>query len=147
MRRCGAAGAASGWSGEEAPWKCAAGMHMKPPEILLHEWHTTQGHRRYYFTNGTLIRGTGDITLRMTHKSGAQEILLYEWHTNQGHRVYDKIEGKVGSFTPRPLYPRERTSCMHSNGPSVGPREGFGVLNTLKVSRLCRKSNQRPSIQ
>jgi len=46
----------------------------------------------------------------------------------------------VGSFTPRPLYPKERTLGIHWIGDCVGPRAGLDAV--LKIPSPYRDSLQ-----
>jgi hypothetical protein len=47
----------------------------------------------------------------------------------------------VVSFTPLPLYPGERTSCIHWTGGSVGPRFGLDAVEKRKILH-CRESKR-----
>jgi hypothetical protein len=51
----------------------------------------------------------------------------------------------VVSFTPRPLYPKERAPGTHWIGGWVGPRAVLDAVVKRKVPSPCRDSNHRSS--
>jgi hypothetical protein len=51
----------------------------------------------------------------------------------------------VVSFTPRPLYPRERAAGTRWTGGRVGPRAGLNAVTKKKNPGPCRDSNPRSS--
>jgi hypothetical protein len=53
----------------------------------------------------------------------------------------------VVSFTPRPLYPRERSLCTHWIEVWVGARAGLDTVVKRKIPSPCRKTNPQSSVR
>jgi len=60
---------------------------------------------------------------------------------NERRTVSGKVKVRVVSFTPRPLYPREKAPAIHWIGCCVGPRACMDAVVKRNIPSLRRESN------